>query len=115
MFAERVVVLEMEDFKLRIFESEHQGRPFPEHRRLPPDISSRLRQTLAERAGLSVVEGTVLLKVLSESLRPIEHANAESEGFDLAALVHSLDLEPQEEIYINWDASRRSTACGSRI
>jgi hypothetical protein len=33
----------------------------------------------------------------------IEHPNANSEGFDLAALVDLLKLESREEIYINWD------------
>lgn len=93
----------MEDFKLRIFEREHQGRSFPEHPRLPPDISRRLRQDLAERAGLSVVEGMALLKTLFERSHSVEHANAESDDFNLIALARSLDLEPEEEVYVNWD------------
>ena len=50
-----------------------------------------------------MVEGTALMKTLCESSRPVEHANAKAEGFDLAALVHSLELEAQEEVFINWD------------
>lgn len=93
----------MEDFKLRIFERENGGRPFPEHRRLGPGEAERWRHALAEKAGARDLRGARLLGILFGRSRPIEGANADSEGFDLAALAPSLGLVPEREVYLNWD------------
>lgn len=42
-------------------------------------------------------------KSLLESSRPIQHAHAEKEGFDLASVTVALGLKPQEDVYVNWD------------
>ena len=85
----------MEDFKLRIFERENRGRPFPEHRRLGPAEAGRLRLALAEKAGAGGLEGTALLRHLLGRSRLIEGSNADPGDFDLAALANSLGLVPE--------------------
>lgn len=97
----------MEDFKLQIFEAEHRGEPFPWFVSLQPETTEQLRCSLARKVGLGQqTTGSGLLEAILDRAHTVESANAESEDFDLLAVLQSLNINPYSEVYINWDDFR---------
>jgi hypothetical protein len=93
----------MEQFKIDHFVSERRGEQFPCHKTLKPCECNDIRRRLCQRLGLrEECEPLTVFSKLDELWETCDGVRAEDDDFDLESLVHSVGIEPQQVIFINW-------------
>jgi hypothetical protein len=97
----------MEQIKIKHFERDHPGVPFPNFVTLTPVEAQKVRHDFAAKARFDRSDDTwallTYLLSLSHTLKP---ATTEGNGIDLPTLLQMAGVTPQDEVYINWDDFR---------
>jgi hypothetical protein len=93
----------MEPFKIENFEKENGPGTFPAFRHLGSDECEKVRQGLCEALGMADSStGLDLVLAIQSKGSHIREADANSDGFDLGALVKRIGLPLTEKVYLNW-------------
>ncbi len=93
----------MERFKIKHFESEHEGESFPHFTTLTCNECEDIINRLHEKLGMTADENDLLL-VSKISLLQVHHDgnNAADSQFHLEEFLGLIDISSPEAIYINW-------------
>ncbi len=92
----------MDQFKIEYFERDNPGKQFPCYRSLSEGEMHRIRENVAKLLGFSSVEPLDLVKEIDTREELVEGYNAERSDFRLSSVLASLNIKPQEIVYLNW-------------
>jgi hypothetical protein len=97
----------MDDFKIKYFlnDPDYAGLEFPWFRKVPQEEVKKIHKILQKKIGAKTPDSSAISIKAWEIGKSIE-GNAEEEDFDLRKMFESLNIRPNEKVYLDWDEKR---------
>jgi hypothetical protein len=92
----------MDEFKIDNLKRSKPGQNFPWFRSLEPQETQKIRQAIRAKSGIETQDSLALVTELFGMSTAVEGLNADDEGFDLAAAVSHVRIQPGRHVYVNW-------------
>jgi hypothetical protein len=93
----------METRNIEDFKREHPGIKFPDYRHLTANETEAIRRRLKILASLPEnIDNLTLTRHIAKISKICDCENANDEKFNLSATLNSLDIFPEDQVYINF-------------
>lgn len=93
----------MQVFKARHFQREHPSTPFPWYRSLSQAEVAAIRVRIAKALKLSSQDPGNLVRAVEEKGALVEDKNADTDRFEISALLSELGIRLSQNVFINWN------------
>ena len=91
----------MENFKIEHFEKDNPSKEFPWFKTLSSDEAKVVYEEISRKIGTNVDPDQLVIKI-DEIGTPIKFFNASNEDFALTKVFETLNISPNENVFINW-------------
>ncbi|OGP14081.1 MAG: hypothetical protein A2052_00765 [Deltaproteobacteria bacterium GWA2_54_12] len=93
----------MDKFKIEIFERENPLKRFPSFRPLSADEQRVIALKISGKLGIGMQDNlSIIAKAIIQQGIPIKDFNAQDENFTLLQLLSSLNIKPENNVFIDW-------------
>jgi hypothetical protein len=93
----------MHELRIKHFKTDNPDLSFPWFRSLDKIEGEELFQKLLKRHEVFESKSLAdLVILLWDKKKPVDDMNAEDKNFDLAKVVNSIGIEPNEKVFISW-------------